>query len=194
MLISFCLFVCLGVLSHWGIFHSFGDVTGEGLQILAFARHSWLLSSEGSLAYHTYCDTGYPFIMVISEDPWQHTYGRALSSGAVTTCFYDLGLSRLGFEHRTFRLRGERSSSLRHCCTTSKHYHIAGVGGVASVASCYRWLCLAQFWRSTVNLISKGLKVAKSILRYTGTSDSPPIVVRQIRTMVFCCQHYLLRT
>ena len=27
---------------------------------------------------------------------------------AVTTCFYDLGLSRLGFERPTFRLRGER--------------------------------------------------------------------------------------
>ena len=42
------------------IFHSYGDVTitGEGLQ-----------SSEGSLACHTNCDTGHPFIMVISEDP-----------------------------------------------------------------------------------------------------------------------------
>ena len=32
------------------------------------ARHSWPLSSEGSS--HLYCDTGHPFIMVISEDPW----------------------------------------------------------------------------------------------------------------------------
>ena len=31
--------------------------------------HSWPLSSEGSLACHTYCDTGHPFILVISEDP-----------------------------------------------------------------------------------------------------------------------------
>ena len=48
-----CLFVCL-----FRIFLSFGYVTiaGEGLQILTFARHSWLLSSEGSLACHTYCD------------------------------------------------------------------------------------------------------------------------------------------
>ena len=45
------------------------DVTiaGEGLQILNNARHSWPLSSEGSLACHTYCVTGYPFIMVIPE-------------------------------------------------------------------------------------------------------------------------------
>ena len=32
--------------------------------------NSLLLSNEGSLACHTYCDTGRPFIMVISEDPW----------------------------------------------------------------------------------------------------------------------------
>ena len=34
-----------------------------------YARHLWPLSSEGSLACHTYCDTEHPFIMVISEDP-----------------------------------------------------------------------------------------------------------------------------
>ena len=33
---------------------------------------------------------------------------------AVTTCFYDLGLSRFGFGHPTFRMRGERSNRLRH--------------------------------------------------------------------------------
>ena len=66
----YCLFVCLfvcGFSSHSRIFHSYDDVTiaGEGLQILTCA-----LSSEGSLACYTYCDTGHPFIMVISEDPW----------------------------------------------------------------------------------------------------------------------------
>ena len=29
-----------------------------------------MLGSYGSLTYHTHCDTGLPFIMVISEDPW----------------------------------------------------------------------------------------------------------------------------
>ena len=43
-----------------------------------------------------------PFIMVISEDPWPYTYFRALSNGAVTTCFYDLGLSRTGCKHYIF--------------------------------------------------------------------------------------------
>ena len=47
---------------------------------LTNARHLWPLSSEGSLACHTYCDTWHPFIMVISEDPWHshqcHVYKK----------------------------------------------------------------------------------------------------------------------
>ena len=60
-----------GLSSHSRKFHSYGDVTilGERLQILTYAWHSWPLTSEGSLACHTYCDTGHPFIMVIPEDP-----------------------------------------------------------------------------------------------------------------------------
>ena len=40
----------------------------------------------------------------------------AFISGAVTILFYDLhvGLSRLGFEHPIFRMRGDRSSQIRH--------------------------------------------------------------------------------
>ena len=54
------------------LFHSFVNVTiiGEELQFFTYARDSWPLSSEGFLACHTYCDTGHPFIMVISENPW----------------------------------------------------------------------------------------------------------------------------
>ena len=44
-----------------------------------------------------------------------HTYCRTFSSGAVTTCFYDWGLSRLGFEHPTFFLRCEHFYPLHHC-------------------------------------------------------------------------------
>ena len=45
---------------------------GEGLKMLTYPRHLWLLSSDDSLACHTYvyCVMGHPFIMVISEDPW----------------------------------------------------------------------------------------------------------------------------
>ena len=103
MFIDF-LFVCLFVWrlsSHSRIFHSYRDVTHavEGLQILTNARHPWPLSSEGSLTYHTHYDTGLPFIMVISEDPWHSHW--AFGSGTVTTSFYDSGLSRPGIESRS---------------------------------------------------------------------------------------------
>ena len=103
-------FVCLfgGFSSHSRIFHLYGDVTiaGEGLQILTYARHSWPLSSEGSLACHTYCDTGHPFIMVICQDPLHFHL-------AVTTCFYDLGLSWPGIEPQS-PARKAKAIPLRH--------------------------------------------------------------------------------
>ena len=63
-------------------FHSYGDdtITGEGLQILTYARHSWPLSSKGSLACHISCDLGHPFIMLITEDPW-HSHLLRLAVG-----------------------------------------------------------------------------------------------------------------
>ena len=75
-------------------FHSFVEVTitGKELHILTDTRHLLPLSSEGSLTCHIYCDTGQPFKMVTSEDPW-HSH---LGCGALTTCFNDLGLYRPG--------------------------------------------------------------------------------------------------
>ena len=97
---------------HSRIFHSYGDVTitGEGLQVLTYARHSWPISSEGSLACHPYCDTWQPFILSSSKTCVTLTYCRTFGSGAVTT----LGLFRLVFEHPTFRFRSERFNPLRH--------------------------------------------------------------------------------
>ena len=43
-----------------------GTITGEGFQILTYARHSWSLSSEGSLGIHVLL----MWPMVNSEDPW----------------------------------------------------------------------------------------------------------------------------
>ena len=65
--------VCLGIYCPTREFFSHLETSPLpvlGQQNLTYARHSWLLSSEGSLACHTYCDTGTLFIMVISEDPW----------------------------------------------------------------------------------------------------------------------------
>ena len=114
----FCLFVCLfGVYRLTREFFTHMETSPlpmKGCKILTYARHSWLLSSEGSLACHTHCDTGLPFIMVISEDPW---HSHLLPNVWQWSChyrFYDVGLSRLGFENPTFRLRGQRSNSLRH--------------------------------------------------------------------------------
>ena len=42
-----------------------------------------------------------------------HTCCRAIRSGAVTTCFYDLGLTPPGFEHPSFRMWIECSIRLR---------------------------------------------------------------------------------
>ena len=84
--------------------------TGEGLQILTYARHSFPLRSEVSLTCHINCDKGLQFILVT------HTCCRLFGSGAVTTCFYDLGLSGLELEHPTFRMRSERFiNRMRHC-------------------------------------------------------------------------------
>ena len=106
------LFVCL----FGACFRPIWDVTmtGEGLHILTYARHSWPLSSEGSLACHTLLWLEASIYNGHLRGPVTITYCRASGSGAVTTCFYDVGLSRLGFENPTFRLRGQRSSSLRH--------------------------------------------------------------------------------
>ena len=61
-----------GFSSHSRTFPSYGDIniTSEWLQILTYTRHLWPLRSEGSLACHTYCDTGHPLVMVIFENPW----------------------------------------------------------------------------------------------------------------------------
>ena len=111
----FCLFVW-SFSYHSKFFYSFGDVTiaDEGLQILTYAQHLWPLSSEGSLACHTSCNTGHPFIMVISEEPWDSYPMPSVWQWSCQYLFHDLGPLRLRFEHPTFRLQGKRSNQLRH--------------------------------------------------------------------------------
>ena len=58
--------------------------------------------------------------MVFSEDPW-YKHLLPSGSGAVITCFYESGLSSLGFKHPAFRMRGERSERLR----TAAAWHIS---------------------------------------------------------------------
>ena len=92
----------------WGLsYHSW---------ILTYARYLWPLSSEGSLACYTYCNTGHPFIIGYLRGPVTLTpiAERLAMELSFITCFYNLGLPRLRFEHPLFRLRGERSNPLRH--------------------------------------------------------------------------------
>ena len=87
-------FDCLEFSTHTRIFHSFQVVTfaDEGLQILIYTWHVWLLSSESSLACHAYCDTGHKFHLYWSSPRTRDTptLCRAFGSGVVTTCFNDL--------------------------------------------------------------------------------------------------------
>ena len=69
VIVTIYLMIVWSFSSHSKIFHSFGDVTiaGEGLHILTYVQHSWPLSSEGSLACHTYWEMGHPFIIINSH-------------------------------------------------------------------------------------------------------------------------------
>ena len=82
-IIMFVCFVCLFVVfcpARKFFIHAYGDVsiTGEGLQILTYAQHSWPLSSKGSLACHTYCHTGASVYDGHLRQPVTHTYCQAL--------------------------------------------------------------------------------------------------------------------
>ena len=73
------------------------------------------LSSDGSLACHAYCETGCPFTTVISEE---QMLLRLLPSVRQWSChymFFDMCLSRLVFEHPTFRFRTKRSNRQHNC-------------------------------------------------------------------------------
>ena len=93
------------------IAHSFEGVTitSEGVHILTNTGHLWPLSSEGSLTCHTYCDTGQPFIIVISEDLVAERLAVELSLPVLTT---KVGST----EDQTpiSRMLGERFQSLSH--------------------------------------------------------------------------------
>ena len=86
--------VVYGFSSHLKNVHSYGDVTfdDKGLQILTYARHSWPLSSKGSLKWHTY-------ILWHGTSVYNgHLRGpvtltptvERFSSGAVTACFFSI--------------------------------------------------------------------------------------------------------
>ena len=80
---------------------SFRDVTNtdEELHILTYTRHSWPLSSKTFLADKSIVTRS---IRPSPRTRVTHPCCLALSSGAVTTHFYDLGLLRLGIKPRSY--------------------------------------------------------------------------------------------
>ena len=73
---------------NWKFFtHTDVTINRDGLQIFTYARHSWPLSREGSLACQTNCDTGHQFIMVISKDPWHTPIAERLAVGLSLPAF-----------------------------------------------------------------------------------------------------------
>ena len=111
-----CLFVW-GLSSHLGIVHSFGDVTitSEGLFIMIYSRHSimaieqWGFFNVPHLLWHG------P-ILYNGHLQWSVTLTpcRTFGSGALTTCFNNLGLSRPGIELR-FPACEANALPLRQC-------------------------------------------------------------------------------
>ena len=69
------------------------------------------LNNEVSLVY---CYTGHQLKMIISEDT--HIFFLAFGSGTVTTCLFDRGLSRLGFDHPPSPCG---ANALTHCSTAA---------------------------------------------------------------------------
>ena len=97
---SFFLFVILRPTREF-VTHRNVTITSERLQILTYSCHSWPLSSEGSLAYLTYCNIGQQFIMVISKKHDTGTCCLKLGCGAVATRFNNLVLLRSGTKSRS---------------------------------------------------------------------------------------------
>ena len=74
-------------------------ITGSGLQSFdLYSAHTAIEQCHGSLTYHTYRETGKPFIMVISEDQW---HSHLLPCVWQWSCHYLLGLSRPEIEPRS---------------------------------------------------------------------------------------------
>ena len=103
--VKLCILFFLGfVLSHSRIFpflcrchHCRWRAANFDLYSALMAIEQWGFLSVAHLLWHKWSSPRTSDI---------HTYWRAFGRGAVTTCFYDLGPSPIGFKHPTFRMRG----------------------------------------------------------------------------------------
>lgn len=98
-----CLFVCLGF--HIHLKYALLILILILILILVKGWRYWTLpGTSGHMAVMVFKGICLKWIMV----PWPQPQEVKLS-----LLFYDLGLSRLGFKHPTYRKWGERSSRLR---------------------------------------------------------------------------------
>ena len=67
--ICVCLFVLFLFFVQLENFSRIQKRHNEGLQIFTICSVHLAIEHQSSLVCHTYCDTGHPFIMVISENP-----------------------------------------------------------------------------------------------------------------------------
>ena len=88
----------------------------KGCKFLSIlGSHGHRAISGGILACHTFCDMGHPFRMVNFEDLLQLHILQSIKQLSCHYLFYnDLCLLRMGFQHSTSSMRGERSYSLLH--------------------------------------------------------------------------------
>ena len=104
--------VCLfGVYRPTREFFTHMPLPVKGCIFFTYARHSWPLSSEGSLTCHTHCDTGIPFIKEISEDPWHSHLLPSVCQWSSHNLFLRLRSVATRNQTPILRMRGERSTS-----------------------------------------------------------------------------------
>ena len=82
-----------------------------------FELFSALIAIE-QWAYHTYCDTGYPFIMVISEVPWNSHLLPSVWQWSFHYLFLRLGSVAAGIPTPNFPL----AKALLDCATAASQY------------------------------------------------------------------------
>ena len=177
----------------------------EGMQILIYliyARHSRPMSREVFFltACHTYCETGHwPFTMVISYDPrYLHIvtwlkycrYGVKLypHNQSVTPIAEllevelllpvftnDLGLSRLWFEHSTFRLRSECSTpDLLNTLRWFKAWSLACCCEILSFTPRNKLQRVKCFWPVRHSLIQSVMIFLSAQLLWNRSSEAYP--------------------
>ena len=111
ILYMFVILVCLGVFVPLETFSRIWRRHHDRWRVANFDLCSALIAFD-QWGY-TYCDTRHPFVMVISKDPWHSHLLSCVWQWSCPYLFNELDLSRLGLEHPTFCLRGERSNPLR---------------------------------------------------------------------------------